>query len=157
MNAQERVRGTIASGLCTGRTVAEIVKFNNFGKSTVKRVKCCYDAFITGTGLPEDFETNRRVHKRRSDTLDDAIVADLQQLFNQNPVRSRWSMARELCLSNLTVQKKMLQYIHYKSYAFRRGQFMNAATKKRRLAKVKLLLNRLKVPAVNGQLIFSSD
>jgi hypothetical protein len=31
---------------------------------------------------------------------------------------------------------------------------MNATNKERRLAKAKLLLNRLKVPAANGQLIF---
>jgi hypothetical protein len=31
-----------------------------------------------------------------------------------------------------------------KSYAFRRGQFMSAATKERRLAKAKLFLVRLK-------------
>ncbi len=34
---------------------------------------------------------------------------------------------------------------------------MNVATKERRLAKAMLLLNRLKVSAVNGQLIFFSD
>ncbi len=47
--------------------------------------------------------------------------------------------------------------IHYKSYAFRNGQFMNAATHERRLAKAKILLNRLKAPAANNQLIFFSD
>jgi hypothetical protein len=42
-------------------------------------------AFIAGGGLLEDFETNRKEHKRMSDTLDDAIVADLQQLVDQDP------------------------------------------------------------------------
>ena len=122
--------------------------------STVKRVKRRYDAFIAGGGLPEYFKTNRKDHKRRSDTLDDTIVADLQQLVDQDPGRLMRSMARELGLSNSTVQKKMALEICYKSYALRRGQFMNAATKERRLAKAKLLLNRLKAPAANGQLIF---
>jgi hypothetical protein len=36
-----------------------------------------------------------------------------------------------------------------------RGQFMNLATKERRLIKAKLLFNKLKNPAINGQLIFS--
>jgi hypothetical protein len=66
-------------------------------------------------------------------------------------------MARELGLSDLTVRKKVLQDIYYKSYAFRRGYFMNPATKKRRLAKAKLLLTRLKAPAGHGQLVFVSD
>ncbi len=51
----------------------------------------------------------------------------------------------------------MKDNIHYKSNAFRNGQFMNAATKERRLAKAKILLNRLKAPAANNQLIFFSD
>jgi hypothetical protein len=34
---------------------------------------------------------------------------------------------------------------------------MNTATKERRLAKAKLLLNRLKEPATKGQLIFFSE
>jgi hypothetical protein len=34
---------------------------------------------------------------------------------------------------------------------------MNAATKERRLAKAKVLLNRLKAPVANSQLIFYSD
>jgi hypothetical protein len=67
------------------------------------------------------------------------------------------SMARELGLANSTVQKKMALEIHYKSYALRKSQFMNAATKERRLSKAKLLLYRLKAPAANGQLIFFLD
>jgi hypothetical protein len=51
----------------------------------------------------------------------------------------------------------MSQDIHYKSYALRRGQFMNAAIKERRGAKAKLLLNRLVASAANGQLIFFFD
>jgi hypothetical protein len=63
-------------------------------------------------------------------------------------------MARELGLANSTVQKKTALEIHYKSYALRRGQFMNAVTKQRRFTQAKLLLNRLKAPAEKGQLIF---
>jgi hypothetical protein len=135
----------------------EIVNFHCLSKSTVKHVKRQYNAFIAGGGLPEDFETTRKDHKRRSNTLDVSITADIQELVNQDPGRSMRSMARELGLANSTVQKKMTLEIHYKSYALRKGQFMNAATKERRLAKAKLLLNRLKVPAANGQLIFFSD
>jgi hypothetical protein len=157
MNAQKKNRATIASGFHAGRMVSEIVNFHNLNKSTVKHVKCRYDAFIAGGGLPEDFEMTRKDHKRRSDTLDDAIIADIQELVDQDPGRSMRSMARELGLANSIVQKKMSLEIHSKSYALRKGQFMNAATKERRLAKAKLLLNRLKVPAANGQLIFFSD
>jgi hypothetical protein len=123
----------------------------------MKRVKRQYDAFIAGGGLLDGFEMTRKDHNRWSDTLDDAIIANIQELVDQDPGRSMRSMARELGLANSTVQKKMSLEIHYKSYALREGQFMNAATKERRLTKAKLLLNRLKAPAANGQLIFFSD
>ncbi len=132
MNAQ-KIRTSIASGLHAGRTVAEIVKFNNLSKSTIKRVKSQYDAFITGGDLTEDFKMNREEQKRRSNTLDAATIADIQQLVDQDPGMSMRSTARELGLSNLTVQKKMALEIQYTTYALRRGQFINAATKERRL------------------------
>jgi hypothetical protein len=56
-----------------GRTVAEIVQFNNFSNSTMK-----HDAFIAGGGLMEDFGTNSKEHRRRSDTLDDTNMVALE-------------------------------------------------------------------------------
>jgi AraC-like DNA-binding protein len=79
-----------------------------------------------------------------------------RNLVNQNPGRSMRSLARELGVSEKTVRNRMQQDIRYKSYAMRRGQFMNQVTKERRLEKAKLLLNKLKNPAANGQLIFFS-
>jgi len=81
-------------------------------KSTAKHIKRRYDAFIAGGGLPEDFKTNRKDHKRRSDTLDNAIVADLQQLVDQDPGRSMRSMARELgCPLPSTSSKRNLMVV----------------------------------------------
>jgi hypothetical protein len=76
------------------------VLFNNLSKSTVKGVKCLYDAFIAGRGFLEDFETNRKEHKRRSDTLEGTVMPDLQQLVDQDLGRSMRSMARKLGHSN---------------------------------------------------------
>jgi hypothetical protein len=89
--------------------------------------------------------------------MDTNIVATLQDLVNQDPGRSMRSLARELGISEASVRNKMAQDIRYKSYALRRGHFMNKATKERRLAKAKLMLNKLKKPVANGQLIFFSD
>ncbi len=148
---------TIVTGLRAGRSVPEIVKFNNLKKSTVRDVKRCYDAFIAAGGLPEDFSSDRKIHKKRSDSLGIDIVARLQELVDQDPSRSMRSLARKLNISEFIVRKKMAQDIRYKSYALKRGQFMSQATKERRLEKAKLLLNKLKNPAANGQLIFISD
>ncbi len=70
--------------------------------------------------------------------MDVSIVASLQDLY-QDPGRSMRALARELGISLASVRNKMAQDIRYKSYAFRRGQFMNEVTKERRLAKAKLL------------------
>ncbi len=116
-----------------------------------------YDDFITAGGLPADFSSNRKTHKKRSGSLGVDIVARLQELVDQDPSRSMRSLARELNISEFVVRKKMAQNIRYKSYALRRGQFMSQATKERRLEKAKLLLNKLKNPAANRQLVFFSD
>jgi hypothetical protein len=74
--------------------------------------------------------------------MDVSIVASLQDLVNQDQGRSMRSLARELGISEAGVHNKMTQDIHYKSYAFRHGQFMNKAAKERSLAKAKLLLEQ---------------
>jgi hypothetical protein len=66
-------------------------------------------------------------------------------------------LVRELEISEFVVRKKMMQDICYKLCALRRGQFLSQATKDRRLEKAKLMLNKLKNPAANNQLIFFSD
>jgi hypothetical protein len=157
MSTEEKICATIVSGLRAGRSVPEIVKFNNLKKSTVCDVKRGYDDFIAARGLLEDFSSDRKTHKKRSNFLGVDIVTRLQELVNQDTSRSMRSLARELNISEFIVRKKMAQDIRYKSYALRRGQFMSQATKERRLEKAKLLLNKLKNPAANGQLIFFSD
>jgi hypothetical protein len=157
MNSEEKDCVTIISGLRTGRSVKEIVKFHDLIRTTVWDIKRRYDTYITAGGLPEDFSSERKTHSRRSDAMDVNIVASLQELVNQDPGRSMRLLARELGISEASVCNKMAQDIRYKSYACRWGQFMKEATKERRLAKAKLLLNRLKKPATNGQLIFFSD
>jgi hypothetical protein len=157
MSTEEKIRATIITGLRAGRTVSEIVRFNNLKKSTVRNVKRRYDDFIAGGGLPEEFSSDRKVHRRTSDTLDASIVTKLQALVDQDPGRSMRSLARKLKISEFVIRKKMMQDIRYKSYALRRGQFLSHATKKRRLENAKLMLNKLKNPAANNQLIFFSD
>jgi hypothetical protein len=80
-----------------------------------------YDEFIAGGGLPEDFSSERKDHRRRSDALDDDTVDALQQLVEQDPWRSMRSLARVLGISEKTVRNKMKDETHSKSYAFRRG------------------------------------
>jgi hypothetical protein len=153
----EKVHAIIISGLLAGRSVKEIVKFHNLKRTTVWDIKRHYDTFIASRGLSEDFSAERKTHSRRSDAKDIIIVACLQELVDQDPGRSMRRLARELGISEASMGNKMAQDTRYKSYAFRQGRFMNEATKERRLAKAKLLLNRLKKQATNGQLIFFSD
>jgi hypothetical protein len=157
MSTEEKVCVTIVTGLCAGRSVPEIVKFNKLKKSTLRDVKRRYDAFIAAGGLPEDFSSDRKIHKKRSDSSGGDIVARLQELVDQGPSRSMRSLARELNISKFVVRKKMAAGYPLQGYALRRGQFMRQATKERRLEKAKLLLNQLKNPAANRHLIFFSE
>ncbi len=157
MNEEERRRATIVNGLRAGRTVKDIVKFHNFKRTTVFDIKKKFDAFIAAGGRAEDFTGKRKKHKRRSDAMGDDVTGALVDLIDEDPGRSMRSMAKELNISPTTVRRKVRGDIRYKSYAMRRGQFMNDATKERRCAKAKLLLLKLKRPTVKNQLIFFSD
>jgi hypothetical protein len=79
------IHATIIAGLRTGRSVSEIVRFNNLKKSTVRNMKRRYDDFIAAGVLLEEFRYNRKVHRKRSDTLDASIGAKLQALVDQDP------------------------------------------------------------------------
>jgi hypothetical protein len=89
MNAQKKVQATSASNLYARRIVAEIMHFNNLSKSTVKHVKHCYDAFIAGGGPLDYFETDRKERRRRGNTQDNAVVADLQHIWQINEVNGK--------------------------------------------------------------------
>jgi transposase-like protein len=153
MNKQEATRAAIVSG----RTVSEIVHFHNLKKSTVQNIKKRYSAHIAAGGLPDEFGSDRKKHKRRSDALGNDFVESLQVLLDQDPGRSMRSLARELGVSARTVRRKVEQDIRYKSYALRKGQFLSQATKEKRFQKARKLLNKLNKPSENGQLIFFSD
>jgi hypothetical protein len=112
----------------------------------MKCITRCFHVFIAGGGLSKDLGTNRAEHRRKSNILDEAFVAAIQQLVDE----SQRSMTRELGLIKSTLQKKMSQGIHYKSYALKKGQSMNAATKARKFAKAKTLLKKLMAPSANG-------
>jgi hypothetical protein len=109
-------------------------------------VKRRYDDFIAAGGLLEDFSSNRKAHKKRSDSLGVDIVARLQELVDQDPSRSMRSLARELNISEFVVRKKMAQDIRYKSYALRRGQFMSQVTKEHEAGEGKAVAQQAEKP-----------
>ena len=85
------------------------------------------------------------------------IVDNIQALIDEDLGRSMRGIARELNVSEFLLRKIVKEDIRYKSYALRRGQFMNAATKERRAARSQLLLNKIKHPPAPDMLIFYSD
>jgi hypothetical protein len=137
--------------------VKEIMSYGNIKRSTVYDVKKKFDKFIASGGSADQFLTARKVHKRRSDYKGTALAADLEELISRDPGRSMRSLALELDVSRTTVRKIVLEDLRYKSYAMRRGHFMSAATKARRLDKAKRLLTKIKHPIVPNPLIFFSD
>ncbi len=71
--------------VCAERCVSDIVRFNNLKKSTVCDVKQWYDDFVAAGVLLEEYGSDRKVHRRRSDTLEASIIAKLQALVDQDP------------------------------------------------------------------------
>jgi hypothetical protein len=102
-------------------------------------LKHYFNTFIDCGGRTEDFGADRKEHRRRSNTFDYNVMATLQLLIDQDSgtsIRSEPGLPAQLSKRNC--------HIHYKSYVFRRGQFLKAAPKKSRLAKTKMLLNMSK-------------
>ncbi len=60
------------------KEIKEIVKFHNLKRTTMWDVKCRYDTFIAAGCRREDFSSERKAHRRRSDAMDVSIVASLR-------------------------------------------------------------------------------
>lgn len=157
MKKLEALRVIIVSGLHAGRTAKEIIQFNNVKKTTVYKLKKDFDQFVAAGGRPEDFDVQRKVQDKRCDDLGPEFDPRLQEVIDEDPGRPMRSLATQFGVSKRTINRKVTEEIRYKSYAFRKGQFMNQATKNRRFKKAKLMLNALKNPKTPGQLVFFSD
>ncbi len=85
MNKEEKTRAIVVSGLCARRTAKEIIQFHNIKNRTVYDIKKKWDAHIAAGGSADDFETRRKVLKRRSDSKGAELVEDLWDLVNRAP------------------------------------------------------------------------
>ena len=150
-------RGAIVSGIHAGRTNSEIAGFNSIPISTVKKISKLYNDFLASEGMEEDFDIQRKAHRRRSDNMREDMVEVIEDMVDVDPGVSMRAIARELGCSEKLVRKICTQDLRYKSYRLCKGQFMNQATKERRLVKAKALLNRFKHPPSPKILIFYSD
>ena len=157
MSSERDRRATIIAGLRAGRTVKKIATFNNIAERTVYDVKVRYEVEIQSGVQPECVSSARKAHKRRSDRKGEDFRANVQELIDDDPGRSMRSIARELGVCDKTIRRIVEEEIHYRSYVLRKGQSLLDSTKSRRHEKAKLLLNRLKNPTSNNQLIFFSD
>lgn len=154
---EEAQRGAIVSGVRAGKTNREISEFNNIAISTVKDVAKAYRIFIEEGGKDEDYDIKRKTPRRRSDAHGPEIVAQVQELINQDPGRSMRKIAADLSVSDFLIRKIVKEDIRYRSYCLRRAQFMSEATKRVRHQKAMALLNRLKHPPAENIIIFFSD
>ena len=139
-------RGAIVSGIRAGITNSEIAGFNSIPISTVKKISKLYNDFLASGGMEEDFDIQRKAHRRRSDNMREDMVEVIEDMVDVDPGVSMRAIARELGCSEKLVRKICTQDLRYKSYRLCKGQFMNQATKERRLVKAKALLNRFKHP-----------
>lgn len=148
-------------GFRAGKTNQEIAEFNNIPYGTIRNYRMVWNKFLEAGGKEEEFDVTKGKlsgkRKRRSDAHDEVLIDNVQHLINEDPGRSMRGIARELTISEFLVRQIVKQDIRYKSYALRRGQFMNEATKARRAQRAAALLNKFKHPPVQDILIFYSD
>ena len=155
---EEQKRAAIVIGLRAGRTPREIADFNNLPRSLCYRVRSEFNEKLSAGEDAEDISVERRPHRRRSDSLRTSeFIEQVQNMVDEDPGRSMRSLARELQVDEKTVRNCVHEDIRYKSYALKRRQFMNEATKERRADKAARLLCKLKHPQCTNQLIFFSD
>ena len=67
------------------------------------------------------------------------------------------SIAKDLGVSEATIQRTVHKNLRYKSYVMKRGQFMFETTKENCLVRSKRFLNKVKHPAEQDMLWFFSD
>ena len=67
-------RGATVSEIRAGRTNSEIKDFNNIPILTVKKISKLYNDFLASGGKDEDFDIERKAHKRHNDTQRDNMV-----------------------------------------------------------------------------------
>ena len=96
-----------------------------------KKKKKDYMDFIDAGNSPEDYDINRKSHKRHSNAHDHEIVALVQELVDMDASKSMRAMAHELEVSATLALKIVKEDLRYKSFGLRKGQFMLEATKLR--------------------------
>jgi hypothetical protein len=105
MDKEEKTRAIVVSGFCARRTAKEIIQFHDIKKSTVNDIKKKWDTHIAAGGSSDDFEMRRKIHKRRSNSKGAVLAEDLWDIIDRDPGRSMRSIAKEISVSECTVQK----------------------------------------------------
>ena len=155
---EEEKRAAIVVGLRAGRTTGEKAEFNKLPRSLCYRIKKEFDGRVVGGENHDEVSVQRKTHKRRRDSIrTPEFVEELQNVIDEDPGKSKRSLARELNVSEGTVRKCVHEDIRYKYYALKRHQFMDEPTKDRRAEKAARLLVRFKHPQETNQLTFFSD
>lgn len=151
---EEMKRASVLSALHAGRTPKEIAEFHKFSLSFVYKIKSKVD---NAEGCSY-ISPKRKKHDPRSDTIRTSeFVARVQEMVDSDPGKSMNKLSKELGVGYGTIFRIINEDLRYRSYILKRGQFMNAAMRERRLVKAKKLLNKVKHPDKDDLLRFFSD
>ena len=88
--------------------------------------------------------SRQKPHRWCSDKKGPDFIAIVQGIIDDDPSHSMRSITREVEVDERIVQHCVEEDICYKSYVLQRDQFISQEAKHHRLAKAKILLNRLK-------------
>lgn len=165
MSTQETRRSACFEAFRAGRTAKETSDFFNYPLRTVYDLKKRFDEEVVAGAKPEEVSPAHRAPKRladaslcrEKDVRSPDFVARVQEMIKDDPSKSIRSLAREMNVSAMTMDRTVHEDLGYKSYALQHGQLLTTVTKARRLDKAKKLLSRLKNPKEPHPLIFFSD
>ena len=109
-------RGATVSEIRAGRTNSEIKDFNNIPILTVKKISKLYNDFLASGGKDEDFDIERKAHKRHNDTQRDNMVELVPDMVDVDYGLSMRAMEREVGCSDWLVRTIVKEDLRYKSY-----------------------------------------
>ncbi len=157
----EQIRGCVVTLTRAGLKIGQISEIAKIPKSTVSKIALQYSKFLESGEDPDNFDVRAQPKKRRSDVVPRAKVNKLRAKIASNPSKSYGKLGKEVGLHRTTVAKIVKNDLGMKSYVRRRCQILSAENKARRLARARILLNRLKAPEARTdgaqKLIFYSD
>lgn len=132
-----------------GKTNSEIVKLLKVPRSTVYHTVSRFKELQSTDDRPR----SGRPRSSRTPKVINAVKARIRR----NPKRSMRAMARDMNVSEKTIRNIVKIDLKMSSFKMRTRQYLTDLQKEKRLARAKILLNKLKAGTDTDEIIFSDE